>query len=382
MSKRLSAKLPKWWLASLFALIILALTVVATIHLFAYFRADVTVTASGRQNLAFRVFYLENNIFGENPIPQHLGFLMSYTDYIEVDNSFSASFSKEVDIYYNYSAEKRLIIRHVESGDANLNRIVFEERFPLSSASGEVTANRIHFRMEDDDSPGGMYRIFPKEHIRTYLHFVEDQARQMEAENVIAQGLRGFSAELWVDFTYTIQVPEFGLNETLTHGYRLSLSTEVYSFVVTGVPNFEWEGNLATQYTQITLPMVVLFVVVFASCVLGLLYSIKMLMADSNKQRRKANDILKKYSHEIVVYDRPVDLTQYTPMVVQEFSEMLKLAINLNKHIMCYRDETRTEFVTIVDDYACLYVIEYGSDDSELHYTHEDEIPEDTSREK
>ena len=52
-------------------------------------------------------------------------------------------------------------------------------------------------------------------------------------------------------------------------------------------------------------------------------------------------------------------------MAVREFSELLKLSINQNKHIMCYRDETRAEFVVILDVFACVYVIDYKSENPE-----------------
>ena len=100
----------------------------------------------------------------------------------------------------------------------------------------------------------------------------------------------------------------------------------------------------------------------------------KMSKANPNKYRQEADDILKKYAYEIVVYNKPVDLTKYEPMVVQEFGELLKLAINLNKHIMCYRDEVRTEFVVIVDGYACLYMISYNGDGSGMCVGINDEI--------
>jgi len=169
------------------------------------------------------------------------------------------------------------------------------------------------------------------------------------------------------------------LNEALTYGYRLSLSTEVYSFVLTGIPNFEWENDPAAR-NEITLPMIMLFVVLFASSVFGLLYSIKMLKADPNQYRREANNILSKYSYEIVIYNKPVDLTSYAPMIVQEFSELLKLAINLNKHIMCYRDEVHTEFVVIVDGYACLYMINFDGSGSGLHVSNANKIQEDVEQ--
>ena len=157
------------------------------------------------------------------------------------------------------------------------------------------------------------------------------------------------------------------MNETITQGYRIPLTTEIYSLSLTGMSNFEWSDNLAVRDIEITLPMVVLFVVVFTGSVFGLLHTIKALAAHPNKYRRETDSILKKYTHEIVVYGKPVDLTRYEPMAVRGFSELLKLAINLNKHIMCYRIETRTEFVVIMDEYACLYAINYDGSNAERH---------------
>jgi hypothetical protein len=341
---------------------IIVLVIVALARLSAYFREDVTIAASGRHNLNFRVFYVENNLFSDNPIPSNIDFLMSFTDYIEVDNSFSATFSQEMDIYYSYSAQKRLVIRPLAS-----NRIVFEEIVPMSENSGMVTANRLSFNSRNADGPGGTYTIFPMDYVALYFRFIEEQSHQMRAMNVIAQNLRGFSAELIIEFTYEILAPEFGLHEILTHGYMLSLTTEVYSFALTGDSNFEWEYNLTLQGLAITLPMIIAFVILFGLGLSGLLYNIKRLTANPDESRREADVILKKYANEIVVYDRPVDLEVYAPRLLEEFSELLKLTINLNKHIMCYKGENRTEFVTIVDSFACMYEIHHNGSGSEPH---------------
>ena len=355
-------KIVQWWPVMVFSLIILSLIITATGYLVAYFREDVFVTASGRQSLGFRVFYTENNLFQDNPISPHIDFLISFTDHIEVDNSFSATFSQEMDIYYSYVSQKRLIIRPLAS-----NRVVFEEIVPMSESSGRITANRLNFSARNDNGPGGTYTIFPMDYVALYFRFIEEQSHQMRAMNVIAQNLRGFSAELIIEFTYEIRVPEFGLHEILTHGYLLSLTTEVYSFALTGDSNFDWEYNLTLQDLAITLPMIIFFVILFALGLTGLLYNVKRLTADPDVSRREADAILKKYANEIVVYDRPVDLQIYTPRLVEEFSELLKLTINLNKHIMCYKDENRTEFVTIVDSFACMYEIHHNGSGSEPH---------------
>ena len=343
------------WIALFFMILTIALIILAVSRISINFSDNVTtVSAFGRHNLSFRVFYIENNIFTQNPISPHKYFMMSYTDYIEIDSRFSASFSEEMQINYTYRAEKRFVIRPMGS-----DRIVFEQRIPITEMSGETFANQLYFAAEAGQ-PGGVYTIFPKDHIEPYFEFVADQARQMAEGNIIAQGVRGFSAELFVEFTYIIRAPEFGLDETITQGYRIPLTTEFYTLSTTGVSNFEWINNIASDDTAITLPSVIIFVAVFSGSVFGLFYTIKLLMSDPNEHRREADNILKKYSHEIVIYDKPVNLEKYETMVVSDFRELLKLAINLNKHIMCYRNRMRTDFVVIVDDYACLYVIDYN----------------------
>lgn len=343
------------WGAFLFLIILLALTIAAVGRLTVYFSEGAIVSASGRQNLSFRVFYLENDIFTENPIPMHKYFLMSYTDYVEISSSFTANFSEEMDIHYSYIAEKRMVIQPLGS-----DRVVFEYFLPMSYASGEVTADSLYFSGENDGGPGGTYVISPRDYIVMYIEFIEDQARQMRDENAVARGLRGFSAELLVDFTYIVRAPDFSLRETVTQGYRIPLTTELYIPSLTGTSNFEWSDSIDLHDAPVTLQMITVFVVMFTGSTFGLTYCIRKLMSSPNKYRQEADYILKKYSHEIVVYDKPVDLNKYEPMAVRDFSELLKLAINLNKHIMCYKNRTRTEFVTIVDDYACIYVINYN----------------------
>ena len=346
-----------FWSAILCGVIILSLATIATVNLRNYFQDDITISASGRHDLSFDVFYLENRVFAENPIPRNLEFLMSYTDFIEVRSGFSANLGQETDIYYSYVAEKRMVIRPI--GGADIHRQVFEESFPLSQASGHVVSDRIHFDAENDGTPGGTYAIFPKEHIAFYFKFVEDQANQMVAEGVIAQGFRGFTAELMVNFTYTISAPELGLNESVTYGYRLSLTTEVYTFVTMGESNFDWQRVTAVHDITITLPTIVMFVLGVSLALFGLSYSIKKLNEHEDGNRQEHRDILKKYSNEIIIYDEPLNREKYEMKNVQDFGELLKLAIYLNKHIMCYTDDSRAEFAVVVDEYVCLYELNF-----------------------
>lgn len=55
-------------------------------------------------------------------------------------------------------------------------------------------------------------------------------------------------------------------------------------------------------------------------------------------------------------------MDRYQIRIVQNFDELFKLVINLNKHIMCYQDDTYAEFVVIIDEFACLYMVKYDED--------------------
>jgi len=353
--KLILEKLISWWTVVLFSLIIFVLVITAIVF-FISDGTDYSFTASGRQHLEFNVFYIDNNIFDENPIPRNRDFLMSHTDRIEVTGNFAAQFSEIVSIYYSYVAEKRLVIRYI--GTTAPNRSVHEVTTILAQESGNIQADYLHIR------PGAVYTVNPREHIQIYLHFVENHAGRLNEEGLIVHGLRGFTADLIVEFTHTIHIPEAGLSETITNGYRIPLTTEVYSIYTIGLPTFEL-SDASTR--TLTLPMAVIFSATFIISIFGLLRNIKKKTADNNEFLQTANDIIKKYNQEIVVYDRPIDLSEHKVMAVREFDELIKLAVNLNKHIMCYRDDTHTEFAIIVDEYACLYTIKYGETHPELH---------------
>ena len=349
-------KLVPWIVFIMTAVVIGSLYVVSHLHV------NTILESSGRANVDFRVFYLDNSIWEVNPLPRDLHYLMSYTDYIEVSNSFTADFSETVEIHYTYTATERLVIQHLETSDSNLNPVVFEETWELSEGRGTIIADKIELNISS--GPGKhTYTIFPRPHVEQYLTFIEEHEEQAERESILPVRHRGFSAELFTDFTFTVHLPEHGIHETLTYGYHIPLSNEVYTFNVTGTPNFERVDDINRASAQITIPLIIIYVITLGAASFGLYRTIKRLNAEPNEFRREAMSILKKYSNEIVISDPP-DLSQYKVMVVEEFESLLRLAINLNKHIMCYHDEEQAQFVTIVHEHAYQHVLCYNPHDN------------------
>ena len=315
------------------------------------------ITFSGNLETNFRVHYLPNDFFETNPVPHSLNFLMSFTDFIEIDNRFTASFHEIVDVQYSYEASKSLIIRYVNNLDGVATPIVFQQNTQLGTNAGTAYTDSLSFGNDNSS-----YRIYPKEFTDSYLEFIQAQRQMMYTENVIATSMRGFTAELVIEFTYAIYIPYWGVRDSVTRGYRIPLTTEVYTLATTGngTSGFNTSINLGTPPLEITMLMVILLTLATALSVYGLFRGFKIYKADSNEKVQKAHDIVNKYSNEIVVSSVALPLSDYHLMPVSEFKPILMLAINLNKHIMCHHNEEMAEFAVIVDANAYYYKLDYN----------------------
>ena len=361
-------KIPKLWTFILSAIVVVLALIVALVYMHvAFLRDDVIGEASGSASVSFRVHYLENDIFFESPVPHNLKFLMSFTDFIEIDSQFNARFSEEVEVFYSYTARKRVAINHMVTGDANLNPIVFERYWLISQGEGSAITDQMEFTY-GIDGPGGTYVIYPRDFIDYYHDFIAAHEYQMIATNVLPRNLRGFSADLFVDFIYTISIPEWDFRETVSNGYRMPITTETYFLTVNsgngdngdiGSHSFERYIDLTPPAPRLTLPVIIIYTLILALGLYGLLDGLKRQKAEHNKYRKKANSILKKYKDEIATSKDPLQLEEYTMMRAEEFDVLLRLAINLNKHIMCYQDRRHVEFAVLVEEFAYYYRIDF-----------------------
>ncbi|MCL2399122.1 MAG: DUF5305 domain-containing protein [Defluviitaleaceae bacterium] len=338
------SKLPQIYIVIFSSLAILFVLLFAFNYLAMHLQDDVNVGLSGRANMDFRVFYLDNDIFPDNPIPQNLHFIMAFTDFIEVDTGFSAQLSEYVEFYYSYTSIKRLVIRYIASADGGAT--VFESYYPLSNTRGSYSGREINL-------PTHTYTIYPGGYINLYLDFIEAKIQQMETgEGLTTHNARSFSAEVFIDFTYNIIVPDWGISESITRGYRVPLSSEVYTLVATGTTTFDNSANLNGSPTQATLPVIIFFVAIFAIGTFGLFVSIKKLTANPNKNQGQIDMIFKKYANEIVLSGMPLPLSQFLIFPVKDFDALLKVAIVLNKHIICFHNGEFAEFAVTAEGFA------------------------------
>jgi len=357
-SKKLR-KIIGWPVMIVSGLVFVAAILWAALYVTDLMHEDVVIEGTGQNNASFTVHYFDNEIFGGNPVSSNLHFLRHFTDFIEIESSFSANFSEDLDISYTYVAEKRFVITHLGSGGAN--PVVFEEITELSRARGGTFGNELNFSSDSGyDEPGGIYTIFPREYMEIFLSFSEYHEQQIENEGGTSAAFRGFSAELFIEFSYSVLAMPAGINETTVRGYRIPIAQDVFVPEVFGTHSFNAVVNLTTETPIIDIYTILIFATVIAISGLGVFIGIRCIsVGDSNEHHKKAKAILKKFSSEIVVSKSPMDLSNYTVMIVDEFEEILKLSINLNKHIMCYHDTEKMELCTIVDEHAYYYYIDY-----------------------
>jgi len=268
---------------------------------------------------------------------------MSFTDFIEVDNLLSMEFSQPVDLSYEYTAAVVLSIRHIRANGngGSANPVVHEVRQTISEESGSMTGDKLTL-------PGGVYFIEPKNYINTYFYFITEQHAKMHRENVVAERTPQFTADLSVLFTYHLRSSEGEINEVITRGYTIPLTTEVYNFEETGAAAIHKSIDLRV-WEMPSLFVLVLVLLWFVGHVCGICVCLRRLTQEKNEVRR----ILARYSDEIAMTQKPVDLSRHKIISLSNFNELLKLAVNTGKQIICYHNRQKADFTVVAD--GCAY---------------------------
>jgi len=351
------------WIILACGLIIIGVIVTGIIFISSYLKAaNNTFVINGENISRFDVHYLYNDFFPDNPVPPDVHFLMSFTDFFKIHNYFFVEFSQETKVEYDFLASMTFVIRNAVTPDNNLNPIVMRDKMVLAEGSDSIVTSRLDFLDLDDDNLYGAFIIDPMELIGLYRIFVETQIHQMEERNIMVIGNRSFSAELLVDFSFNLYMPEFDHKESSVSGFRIPLSSEVYSPTATGDPRFYTSLNPNTnQATSLSMPLIAVLLSLLIIALAGLICSIRKLFSGFNPTEHEAVVIFRKYRNEIVGSIDPIDISGYKIVKLDDFSELLKLSIGLNKHIAGFRNDERAEFITIVDDYAYVYNIDFAS---------------------
>ena len=351
-------KLFKKW-GNIAAGCLLLLATVATVILVVAERIPIVeyVTAEGRSNVRFDVYYFENELFPENPVPPGFHFLRHMTDFISIQSGFTASFSEEFDLHYRYTARTRFVITYGAGGSA-----VYERVTELSDISGRLTADNLNFDAENvEGAPGGTYIIDPRVYYEIFNNFVM-YAEQHEGDGAAAN-LRGLTSELAIEFSYSVTALPINISENITTGFNIPITQNVFTLESFGTPSFTTQISRTVGADPIEPSIMILLTFGLIISVCLIVYGFMGLSPVISENQKKADSILKKYGTEIVVSRKPLVLDSYQLVRLDDFEDMVKLSINLAKHITCYRSLNLTVFYIFVDGFAYCQVIKYDSED-------------------
>ena len=353
--------LKSWGLLVAGSLLTLAVLLIGMFYIGSTMEESELIEITGRKQTSFGVFYVENTLFPENPVPARFHFIRQLTDFIELTSGFNASFTEPMMVSYTYTARTRFVVHYTGAG----NPLIYEDVNILSQIEGNSFTSTLFFLPQVEGTPGGVYRIELDEFERKFDDFVE-YTIFLQGGAAYGEGtpiVRNFSATLEVDFTYNVRVPHHGVNETVTNSFSFPIGSSVFSLASTGPTGFTASVVVATDVAALSIPVILVFVALLILGGLGIYFGFQNLGIDENEGRRKANDIIKKFGTEIITSTTPLDITGHKLMMVEDFEDILKLAINLSKHINCFKDRSKAEFVTVVDNFAYCHRIKFGYDD-------------------
>ena len=302
-----------------------------------------TATVNTNHVVAFNVFYVENNLFEENPVPQTLDFLMSFTNYIQIQDYFNVSVDVPTAVNYDFEVIKRfkLTYPHAQRGEL----VVFKQEEILAYGSGR------------NESSSNNIIISPRDYINLYRDIREYHLQQIIREDVTGLGDRNLNASLYVEFSYVTHLPSINERVFSSRSINIPLSNEVYNLEVDGSDFTTNTFTIFAGSTSVATERWPLWVYVLGA--LGSLavfgWAVAGLINGPNNDKRE--QIIGKYEDNIVMVYKPLNLSNYEILEVKDFKEMLKLSTWYNRPIL-FCAESGDNFVFIAEDFAFIYNVE------------------------
>jgi hypothetical protein len=339
-------------LAAACAFVLLLGAVLGTVYLGKRNSPDNRMRVVERNTVNCTVFYKNSEFFDAGGYsPNGMNFLLEYTDYFRVTNSYSATLSRQIALSYSYKATQTLVVRARTTG----NPLVFERQVGLADITREAETDRLSFGTNGNGSgnPGGAYTIDLRAFQDDYLAFIAEYQDIIKETEVKSGQALTFSAEVRMDFSYSLKDGN-GLNRTITRGVIIPITTNPYTITFTGSASAEYDIVLRTvRLPSFTVILLITLVLVLAA--LGLIYSAKVYFDDGDAFKKAVKAILRKYSDDIAVISAPISLEGYEPVAVGKFKDLLKISVIQSRSISCLADEERGEALFFVVSGSLVY---------------------------
>ncbi|MDR0930890.1 MAG: DUF5305 domain-containing protein [Clostridiales bacterium] len=336
-----------------FLLIITTLTL-AFSYMFLFNTQSVKGTAT--QTVGHNVVYKPNTSFTQNKIQDNIkgSYLLSYTDYIQVNDSLNLNLDKAMDVTYSYNAYQNLIINY-DSGNSTTPTQVLNVVYPLKTVTQTANGKDFSFKPNHGAEPGGSYSIDPYQFIKTYNSFLQEESKMIKNRNLIFSRSPSFSAQLVLTFEYTFVNAKNNLNKTLSRTVTIPLTNEVYSVTYSGAPTIALDEGAKTS-RSLPLGATFLMCIIIASATCVIIVGVKSLKRKGGKSTKKENKynedkmIERHYGRNIVKLQSMPDARKVIQVKVTSFDELLKIAISGDKAINSYFSDDGTIIYLVFSD--------------------------------
>jgi len=329
-------------------------TVFSCLYVFGYVSPENSIHVTEKNTVNYRLHYTDSEHFDLSgyfgPSDERSHFLLGYTDYIEILNSYTADFDKKMSVSYDYKAVKTLVIRYMKANGNAENPVVMTKEYPLDASSGQDMTDQLSFT-------NNLYRVDLRPFQETYLGFVMEESERISVGIQPEQKLL-FSAELQIDFIYTLKNSAYKMDETITRGLIIPISDEVYSISFTGTQAVAYDVP-ERSINMPALPTALSLSAGFILMGVGLAYGLHALFGSDGSFRAEVNKIIRRYNDDVVLTSSSANLDQCERIAVVKFKELLKISINLSKPITCYQDMQTEEalFFILCDGYVYEYKV-------------------------
>ena len=335
----------KWWLLIAGGIFLFLGVLISILLIQGNTPQESIMDVSGRNQLNFQVHYLPNPLFPNGP-EGSVQFLRNFVDYIEITNNFSADISESLTINYRYTIRTNMTIHYGNT----TGPVVFELEHTLAEGHGTTYGAGISL-------PQGIYTIDLDHHMLAFETFMFHHERFLDDD---VTGFRSFTPQLNIEFIHTIETRPTFMTHTIINGFEIPLGQNVFTLTQFGQAGFSDAVMRHGASQGIGIGWIILILGLILLGLTGLLIGYMRLEVEENQQKKQVAQILKKYDTEIVQALAPMRLYNYQRVKVNDFDELLKLSINLGKHITFYTDKRKASFTLIVDTMAYQHIVSFA----------------------
>ena len=284
-----------------------------------------------KNKIDYLVHLIDNEFSDKKVLGMGENYLYSYTDYIEMKNSYTADIPEDIKVNYNYRVEATLIARYVKSAGMANNPIVMKKTYMIDAKAGDfIGSSKID----------NTYDINLDPYKNEFDRFTETVTIPI-------------STEIKIDFIMELNSQE-EIKSTFKRGITIPLSEEFYNITIEGEETKESEYNSPkkTVFSFLIIGTSAFTVISFA----GLFISIRLLLKNKPRHRLLIDKYLRTYDDIITSVKTKIDFESYKVMEVSDFKELLNLATNTGTQVIFYEEDEKAYFYVLYNQmiYLCL----------------------------